>query len=1608
MPVEQPGNRARSRNDRRTLLKERIEAAINGSDERSARQVRFMGESVLKRADDELLNRHPAEGFVDHLRDALDAVAARRPGEIKTGCGKPTVEGQGYALPMYVLETCMADQPFIVDTIKLVLRRLKVRILGTLNMILPVERDADGAMIDISPDNPAAANESFTCHLLGNSSTRGRERLIRELVHHHLRCATLIVSDFRSMRRLVRDVDTALRFTGEALPERREAFDEVVAFGDWLIDDNFVFMGARRFGGDGEIKASLGLFRDEDAVQESDPAEAFADDAPLVTVRQTRVDSPAHRDARLQEIRIRGFDEEGKPAGGVVFQGLFTYNGLTAAASNVPVLRAHLQAMVEQEDLVPKSHRMKLFVAFFNRLPLTYTFAARNAEIRGLINEAIDVDFGGAARVHYFSYAHMAAAHVFVIVTADRFGDQLRGRVQDEITAAFGANHVEFRLLVGKTDASMWHFLLSAPDALQAPDIDELSARIGAIVSPWLERMRAMLYSCNAAETDIDRWCQLYGDALNDEYRQQTTPEDLLCDMRSFDRVHETGEEQLYIRNDGIGGSPDHARLVSHGPVDNSLTDILPVVGNFGLRVQGESTVAVHDTEGRTLYYEHYRIPLNSDQGALLRGREDSLLEALAAVLDGRMNSSTMNLILLPARVTWRQLQILRAYIGYARQVGTAFPPNLVQTVLHTNPAAVRALLDLFEARFAPKISGSDAALAADDAKRTELVASKRDGFFAELERVESAVEDKILRIFENLVTATLRTNYYQRPDDARALTFKLRCADIDIMRDPRPMVEIYVYDPDIEGVHLRGGPVARGGLRWSDRPDDFRTEILGLMLTQMVKNTLIVPVGSKGGFVLKKPIAEFAARRKRADELYEVFINGLLDLTDNIVNDKPVYPDDVVTYDGFDPYLVVAADKGTAHLSDTANGIAIKRGFWLGDAFASGGSQGYDHKVYGITAKGAWVCVQRLFRELGVDTQRDPFTCVGIGDMSGDVFGNGMLLSQSMRVVGAFNHMHIFIDPNPDAAGSFAERKRLFELPRSTWNDYDRTTISAGGGIWDRGAKSIPLSPQMQHLFGCKEQALSGQDMVRRLLALDCDLLWNGGIGTYVKASTETHAEVGDKANDGVRLDAGELRCRVVGEGGNLGLTHAARVEFSLAGGRITSDAVDNSGGVDLSDHEVNLKVLFAPLIAAGEADVKTRDELLLKIDDLVCEDVLGNNYRHALGISVSEALSPKTIESWNTVIVFLVEKLGINRKLQLLPTRETLKERRNAGIGLTRPEIARIVAFAKMWLFQELARDRECSGPVAREYLDQYFPAEVHEHFGAAIDNHKLRHEIICTVWCNEIVDFAGAQLMANLAVEYERPASDLCLAYSLAARMMRARELRAELQKLDGKLASDLQYQGLGEIERCVATATRALLSMCPGEKLHQAIARVDEAEQAAQGMLNALSKLTSRARRTALRGRAAQWQKLGLPREIARGLARLSELTWLFAVAELARRTQLSAAEATTVWFGVSENTGIGALLEHEQVPPRTRWEAAARASLRQDLVDSLLHLGAVVAAGRGDVPISAGAVGKVFKNGLGMTDVWALANKIPAERNPMAAMVVLTTRLRTQLSARGES
>ncbi len=935
------------------------------------------------------------------------------------------------------------------------------------------------------------------------------------------------------------------------------------------------------------------------------------------------------------------------------------------------------------------------------------------------------------------------------------------------------------------------HVIVTVPEGggVSAPDVPSIEAQLADASRSWTDDLAAELAEHNGEERGIDL-LRRYGDAFPAAYREDVDPRSAVGDVQRMESLIAgsagTDLQSVVTRPVDAPRGFVRMRLFRIGE-PMALSDVVPLLEHLGVRVVDERPYEVHPTDAPPLWI--YDIGLSSSDLGGLDGdaaRAD-FCEAFGRLWRGEAESDGFNRLVLRAGLASRKVAVLRAYAKYLRQIGSTFSQSYIEDTLAGNAHIAAMLLQLFEARFDPDRT----------AVRTEEEEELVTSITAALHDVASLDEDRILSSLLNLVLATLRTSWYQR--DAAGgpkpyMSFKLDPARVPDLPLPRPLYEVWVYSPRCEGVHLRGGRIARGGIRWSDRREDFRTEVLGLMKAQMVKNAVIVPVGAKGGFVVKKPPAtpDRDALQAEVEACYQILIRGMLDLTDNIVGTTVVPPTRVVRYDDDDPYLVVAADKGTATFSDLANSIAGEYGFWLGDAFASGGSDGYDHKEMGITARGAWESVRRHFLGLGINPDKDPFTVVGIGDMSGDVFGNGMLQSHAMELVGAFDHRHVFIDPTPDPAASFVERKRLFDLPRSSWDDYDRSLISAGGGVWPRAAKSIPLSPQARELLCTDAEALTPAEVISALLKAPVDLLFNGGIGTYVKASSETHSEVGDRANDGLRVDGVDLRCRAVVEGGNLGLTQRGRVEYALAGGLVNTDAIDNSAGVDTSDHEVNIKILLDGAVAAGDLTVKQRNALLDEMADEVAHLVLRNNYEQNRALANARAQTVSMIDVHARYISSLEREDLIDRTLEFLPTDRQLAERQASGVGLTTPEFAVLLAYTKTTNVREILASDLPDDPFVADEIARYFPTPLRERFRGEMERHRLRRDIVAMRIVNSTVNKAGISFDFRMTEETGASVVDSTRAHIAARAIFAMQDLWTPIEALDGAVAPDVQLR------------------------------------------------------------------------------------------------------------------------------------------------------------------------------------------------------------------------
>ncbi len=1392
-------------------------AALDASPAPDAWRDRLISEAFFRRADPVYLQGRELTYILAQWRDLAAWVQERQEGEIRIRIFNPTKESHGYYLNRTVLQTCMADQPFIFDSLDTLLRSMDLPPLRCIHPVVGVQRFDDGSLEAIDPLPESLEDTSgfesmmhFELPRMDESTMHRVELAVRE----RLLKIRAVVTDHTKLRGKCRWLASHLgEYTVTGSTEYYRTVSLIQKFFHWLVDDNYVFVGYAEFRDTarGEAPPTLmpesllgqGRLAAEAGEEVSFPADAMGwlDSDEVIYLGKGARQAEIHRTGKLDLIAVR-LHEEGHSDRICVFSGLYTYKAIREDISRIPLLRAKLDTILRDESAVVGSMLSDKLQRGFRALPVEFLLEADCAAISralGLVNAAEE---GGETAVHLIAEPGARAAFVLVSLSRDRFSDDVRQSVVDRLMGVLGANYVDSRVAPGHGGNVVLQLYLTASKRFRELDPSRLEAAVSAVTDSWQDQLSTILKD-RIADGEVAEWMvDAYVGAFPDEYTHSVRPSEALEDVLNLERCREEGMVRVAVSSVADDLVSGVTRLKIYQLKKIYLTDSTPVLDHFGLRVIDQNSWTVSIADGEVAYVDTFRV-VPEHRKINLEDHIEHLVHGLSSVLRHESRDDRLNNLILTAGLDHREVEVLRAYIAHARQLGATDPVPVVLSTWNRHPKAASLLMRLFRSRFNPLLG------AAGDADRARLVERNHQAFVNYLDDVELASEDRVLRRSGNLVMATLRTNHWSgATKEGHPLALKIDCSAVDQMPAPRPYREIFIHHLDVEGVHLRGGPVARGGLRWSDRPADFRTEILGLMDTQMVKNVLIVPVGAKGGFVLKRNYATRAEARTAADQLYKVFIRGLLDVTDNVVDGEVVPPIGVVRYDGDDPYLVVAADKGTAHLSDTANSIAIDYGFWLGDAFASGGSAGYDHKAYGITAKGGWVCVRRHFRELGLDPEKDVITVAGIGDMGGDVFGNGLLLSKTVKLLATFNHMHIFLDPDPDPATSWVERKRLFDTPRTTWDDYDRSLMSKGSGIFSRTAKSIPLTKQVRTMLGVEVEEMSADEVVTAILHMEADLLWNGGIGTYVKASYETDRDAGDPANDALRVNADELRFRVVGEGGNLGFTQAARVEFSSKGGRINSDAVDNSGGVDMSDHEVNLKILFASLERSGDITREQRDATLLKIAEQVSDDVQRNNHDHSLMISLDVARSAESLNGFRIVLNDLEDEGRLDRARHRVPDDGEMVRRQRTSEGLLRPELTRIGPLVKMKVYEELLADERFDTPYIERWLMDYFPKAVRDGWPEAIRGHQLHKEIAATVITNRLVDAMGVTHFSKMERVTGRDMVEIAYASLIAADLLDTWKLKGLLRDIDGVRAS-VEYVKLRHVEESVSELAQWLL-------------------------------------------------------------------------------------------------------------------------------------------------------------------------------------------------------
>ncbi|MEU3724284.1 NAD-glutamate dehydrogenase [Streptomyces sp. NPDC031705] len=1542
----------------------------------------YLQRYYLHTAPEDLADRDPVDVFgaaLSHYR-----LAENRPqGTASVRVHTPTVEENGWTSSHSVVEVVTDDMPFLVDSVTNELSRQGRGIHVVIHPQVVVRRDVTGKLIEIlGPD----------CDAHGPKTARPHDSLVESWIHVEIDRET----DKADLKQITGDLLRVLSDVREAVEDWEKMRDAALRIADdlpnepcapdlyeyeqeearellrWLADDHFTFLGYREYNlVDGDALTAvpgtgLGILRSdpvhhgqEDAHPVSPsfnrlPADARAKarEHRLLVLTKANSRATVHRPSYLDYVGVKKFDADGNVVGERRFLGLFSSAAYTESVRRVPVIRRKVSEVLEGAGFSPASHDGRDLLQILETYPRDELFQTPVDKLREIATSVLYLQERRRLRLYLRQDEYGRYYSALVYLPRDRFTTGVRLRLMDILREELGGTSVDFTAWNTESILSRIHFVVRVPQGTELPaltdaDVERVEARLVEAARSWADGFGEAL----TAELGEERAAELmrkYGTSFPEGYKADHSPRAAVADLCHLERLSASDQEFALSLYEPVGAGPGERRFKIYRTGEQvSLSAVLPVLQRLGVEVTDERPYELRRTDrvSAWIYDFGLRMPLPTTggdaaatSGYLGDDARERFQEAFAAVWTGEAENDNFNALVLGAGLTWRQAVVLRAYAKYMRQAGAPFSQDYMEDTLRNNVHTTRLLVSLFEARLSPGRQSAG----------TELIDAMLEELDGALDQVASLDEDRILRSFLTLIKATLRTNFFQlnsAGEQHSYVSMKFDPQAIPELPAPRPAFEIWVYSPRVEGVHLRFGKVARGGLRWSDRREDFRTEVLGLVKAQMVKNTVIVPVGAKGGFVAKNlpdPSVDRDAWLAEGIASYKIFISALLDITDNMVGGEVVPPKGVVRHDEDDTYLVVAADKGTATFSDIANGVAESYGFWLGDAFASGGSAGYDHKGMGITARGAWESVKRHFRELGHDTQTQDFTVVGVGDMSGDVFGNGMLLSEHIRLVAAFDHRHIFIDPTPDAATSYAERRRLFELPRSSWADYDTALLSAGGGIHPRSAKAIPVNAQMRAALGIEAGVtkMTPAELMQAILKSPVDLLWNGGIGTYVKATAETHADVGDKANDAIRVNGSDVRAKVIGEGGNLGLTQLGRIEFARTGaggegGKVNTDAIDNSAGVDTSDHEVNIKILLNAVVADGDMTVKQRNKLLAEMTDEVGTLVLRNNYAQNTALANGAAQAPSLLHAQQRFMRRLGRDGLLDRQLEFLPNDRQIRELLNTGKGLTQPELAVLFAYTKITVADELIHTELPDDPYLRRLLHAYFPAALRAKFPEQIDGHALRREIITTLLVNDTVNTGGSTFLHRLREETGASTEEIVRAQLSAREIFGLAEVWDAVEALDNKVAADVQTRVRLHSRRLVERGTRWLLNNRPQplqitETIEVFGARVTE-------VWSELPKL--------VRGADLEWYQSimdeltgeGVPEELAAKVAGFSSAFPTLDIVAIADRTGVDPLSVAEVYYDLADRLDITQLMDRIiELPRSDRWQSMARASIREDL------------------------------------------------------------------------
>ncbi|MCA0201057.1 MAG: NAD-glutamate dehydrogenase [Proteobacteria bacterium] len=1548
--------------------------------------VRFITQFYRGSSPDELAARSP-DALYNIALTAWDCFETRSPGKEKISI----MEGEGDRSVVLIVND---DMPFLVDSVNAELERMDHSAMLLVHPILSLKRDANGRVESLgdTETDASGALESLMYIEIPKVDFDMAERL-KDNLHSVLSDVRLSVNDWQAMRREA--AHFAADFDSARPGVTQEQSEEVADFLKWLHDDHFTFLGYRRFTFEGKGKNrilkienahSLGLLKKTQRMI----FEGIADGAPLPPQFADFVDSPSalfvvkanqrstvHRRVHFDVVAVKIFDAKGNVAGMHMFVGLFTADVYTNSPNFVPVLRRKIDRIRDRMGFRKHGHDGKALQNIMENLPRDELFESSDDY---LLNTALGIlHLQQRPRPTLFMRLDRFErfASILVFVPRDRFDTALRVTIGDILTRELDGRLSSFYTQVTDSPLARIHYIIATkPGRVPKVKTADLEERIAKAARAWSDELRAALIKTKG-ETEGTKLAEVFAHGFPASYRERF---DTMVALHDIERICSCAEEKqvkIHVyQPPGATGGTVHIKIYNPAtPIP--LSDVMPVLENMGFKVIGEEPFHITPRGASTtggVWLHDFDMTISAKAPFALADVREEIEDSFCRVWAGEMESDGFNKLVALSDLAWREVTILRAYAKYLRQAAFPFSQAYIENAFAAHPKLARLLVDLFLTTFDPALnSGAKAKATATTIEGT------RKEIGAALDGITNADEDRILRRYLNLIDCTLRTNFFQPFADGKPkwyISMKLDSQRIEELPLPRMNVEVFVYAPRVEAIHLRGGKVARGGIRWSDRREDFRSEVLGLVKAQMVKNAVIVPTGSKGGFVVKQPPATGGRDAFLAEgiECYKTLQRGLLDITDNVVNDKIVHPDKVVRRDADDPYLVVAADKGTATFSDIANGVSAEYGFWLGDAYASGGSAGYDHKVMGITARGAWECVKRHFREIGVDTQTQDFTCVGVGDMSGDVFGNGMLMSEHIKLQAAFNHLHIFIDPDPNPAKGFKERERLFKMPRSNWTDYDAKLISKGGGVFERSAKTIKLSAEMKTLLEINKAEATPTEIINAILRAKVDLMFFGGIGTYVKASDESNADASDRANDAHRINGHQIRAKVVGEGANLGMTQRGRIEAAKEGVRLNTDAIDNSAGVDCSDHEVNIKILLNGEMRKGKITLEARNKLLAEMTDEVAHLVLRDNYQQSQTISMMQHRAPALLDTQQRTMKLFERDGLLNRDIEFLPNDEEFQERLTAGRGLVRPELAVFLSYGKMWLYDKIVTSDLVDDPIVEEDLHQYFPAPLQKKFSGSIEKHKLRREIIGTVITNSFINRVGPSFINALMERTGMGPVDIARAYTVTRAAYGLRDLWTAIEALDNKVPAEIQLTMLWEVERMVVRSVLWMLRHCPIPM--DMAATIKSLKPAVDTLRKSLKDLWSEEVARYVQRQANAYTAKGVPAELAHSVASLYRLAAANDVNAVTNATKQPLAAVAKMYFLVGQRFGLGGLRERtETFGTQSHWDRlAVSAAIEELFAHQTTITTRVLASAKG---------GKV--TGAKALDAWVDANKTRVDR-----------------------